>query len=33
MTLPGTPADFTNFMESELAKWAKVVSFAKAETK
>jgi tripartite-type tricarboxylate transporter receptor subunit TctC len=33
MTLPGSPADFTSFMDSELAKWTKVVSFAKAETK
>jgi tripartite-type tricarboxylate transporter receptor subunit TctC len=33
MTLPGTPADFTNFMDSELEKWAKVVRYAKAQTK
>jgi hypothetical protein len=33
MTLPGTPADFTKFMDSELEKWAKVVKFAKAQAK
>jgi tripartite-type tricarboxylate transporter receptor subunit TctC len=33
VTLPGTPADFSKFMDSELEKWAKVVKFAKATAK
>ena len=33
MTLPGTPADFSQFMDKELDKWAKVVKFAKASAK
>src|SRR5580698_3214876 len=33
MTLPGTPADFSKFMDNEIEKWAKVVKFAKASAK
>jgi tripartite-type tricarboxylate transporter receptor subunit TctC len=33
MTLPGTPADFSKFMDNEIEKWAKVVKFAKVQAK
>jgi hypothetical protein len=31
--MPGTPADFSKFMDVELEKWAKVIKFANAQTR